>query len=675
VPLDQEVDEELAFHVEMRTRELIERGLDAKTAREMAISRLGDLGRLKRTCVDLGRKRDREMRLAQWLDEFRNDVKFAVRQLRTSPAFTFIAVITLALGIGANSAIFALVDATLLRPLPFRDPERLVMVWERTDTLLRGSVAPLNLLDWNDQNRTFERMAGFIPGVGGMVMAGADGTAETVPRQWVTTGIFDVLGITPVAGRTFVPSDETPQSSAVVLGEAFWRSRFGGDPTVIGRQIRLDGMPFMVVGVVPQSAQLLGTTSIWALIALPRTPNMRAPRFLQVIGRLKPGVTLDAAGSDMTAVAEGLAQEFPQTNKGRGVRLEGLHEAMVGGELRLTSLLFVGVVGFVLLICCANVANLLLARASVRTRELAVRSALGAGRRRIVRQLLTESLVLAVLGGALGAFVGAAILNVAPKMIPQDLLPGSVTLSFDARVVGFCALAALLVGLLFGLAPAWQATRLSAAQVMSSSSRTATGRGGRIRGLLVVGEVATAVLLLVGAGLLLRTLLAVGQVDRGYRADSVLTMMVDPLGSQYPSPERLQQFFNAVDEEVLALPGVGTVAWASTLPLGRSDGSLLRNRRRPADGRESASDCRLPNRQPDVLSGAGPSDRCGPAFRRSRYARSWTGLHRERGVRPRLSSGTVADRRTDSHAAGDRLGGPTGAERDRRRGTSGEGPA
>jgi putative ABC transport system permease protein len=571
VPLDQEVDEELAFHVEMRTRELIERGVDAKTARDMAISRLGDLAHLKRTCVDLGRKRDRDMRLTQWLDEFRNDVKFAVRQLRTSPAFTFIAVVTLALGIGANSAIFALVDATLLRPLPFREPDRLVMVWERTDTLLRGNVAPLNLLDWNDQNRTFEKMAGFIPGVGGMVMAGADGTAETVPRQWVTTGIFDVLGITPVAGRTFVPSDETPQSSAAVISEAFWRSRFGGDPTVIGRRIRLDGMPFTVVGVVPRNAQLLGATSIWALIAIPRVPQARAPRFLQVIGRLKSGVTLDAAASDMTAVAEGLAREFPQTNKGRGVRLEGLHQAMVGGELRLTSLLFLGVVGFVLLICCANVANLLLARASARARELAVRSALGAGRRRIVRQLLTESLVLACLGGALGAFVGAAILNVAPSMIPQDLLPGSLTLTFDARVVGFCAGAALLVGVLFGLAPAWQATSLSAAQVMSSSSRTVTGRGGAIRSLLVVGQIATAVLLLVGAGLLLRTLLAVGRVDRGYRAESVLTMMVDPLGSQYPSPERLQQFFNAVDQEVLALPGVGTVAWASTLPLGASD--------------------------------------------------------------------------------------------------------
>jgi putative ABC transport system permease protein len=401
-----------------------------------------------------------------------------------------------------------------------------------------------------------------------MVMAGADGTAETVPRQWVTTGIFDVLGVKPIAGRTFLPADETPQSSAVVLSEGFWHTRFGADRAVIGRQILLDGSPFTVVGVVPMEAQLLGPSSIWAQLPSSRDPRARAPRFLQAIGRLKPGATLDAAGADMTAVAEGLAREFPETNKGRGVMLEPMRDVLIGSELRLTSMLFLGVVGFVLLICCANVANLLLARATVRARELAVRSALGAGRRRIVRQLLTESLVLAVLGGVLGAGVGAAILKVAPLALPQGLLPGAVTLTFDLRVVAFCAVAALLVGLLFGLAPAWQATEFSWAQVIASHSRTATGRGGRIRGLLVVGEVATAVVLLFGAGLLLRTLVAVEHVDRGYRADSALTMMVDPLGSSYPTPQALQRFFEAVEQEVKVLPGVRSVAWASTLPMG-----------------------------------------------------------------------------------------------------------
>src|SRR5262249_19920154 len=446
------------------TRELVERGMDPDTARKIAVSRLGALVTLRRTCTDLGRKRNREMRLTQWLDELRDDVKFAMRQMRRSPAFTLVAAITLALGIGANTAIFALVDATLLRPLPFPDPDRLVMAWESSDTTLRGRVAPLKLLDWNDRNHTFEKLAGYIPSVGGMVMAGADGTAETVPRQWVTAGIFDVLGITPLARRTFLPADETPQSSAVVLSEGFWRTRFGADPTVVGRQIRLDGSPFTIVGVMPREAQLLGSSSIWALIAIPRAPGARAPRVLQVIGRLKHGVALEAASSEMTTIAGGLAQEFPATNNGRGVRLEPLRNALIGSELRLTSVLFLGVVGFVLLICCANVANLLLARATVRARELAIRSALGAGRRRVVRQLMTESLVLALLGGSLGLAVGAAILNAAPSVIPEGLLPGAVMLTFDARVAAFCAAAALLVGLVFGLAPAWQATDFSPTQ-------------------------------------------------------------------------------------------------------------------------------------------------------------------------------------------------------------------
>jgi putative ABC transport system permease protein len=290
----------------------------------------------------------------------------------------------------------------------------------------------------------------------------------------------------------------------------------------------------------------------------------------QAIGRLKSGTDLKAANADMEAVAEGLSREFPKTNKGRGVMMEPLHKAVIGSELRQTSVLFLAVVGFVLLICCANVANLLLARATARGRELAIRSALGAGRSRIIRQLLTESVVLSTIGGGFGLAVGAAILSIASRVIPEQFLPAAVTLKFDWRVAVFCAATALLAGVLFGLVPAWRATGFSSASVTGSDSRTVTGRGGRIRQSLVIAEVATAVILLYGGGLLLRTLMAVDSVDRGYRAGSVLTMIVDPLGSRYPTAASLLQFYKAVEDEVRALPGVRNMAWASTLPLGPS---------------------------------------------------------------------------------------------------------
>src|SRR5688572_5371986 len=378
------------------------------------------------------------MTRGQWIEEGLFDVKFAWRQLAAAPVFTAIAVTTLALGIGANSAIFALVDATLLRPLPFRDPERLVAIWETGAKTTRGYVSPLNMLDFNSRSQSFEKIAGFTPTVGGMVMAGVDGNAETVSRQWVTSGIFDVLGVQPIAGRTFSAEDEAKRANVVVISEPFWRARYNGDPTVIGREVRLDGSLFAVIGVVPQDFQLLGQTSMWALRSLINLPpRVRGAYMLQVVGRMKPGVSVNAATADLASVAEGLGREFPQTNAGRSVKLEGLHDSMIGTDLRFTSMLFLGVVGFVLLLCCANVANLLLARATVRMRELAVRSALGAGRRRIVRQLLTESIVLSLLGGALGCALGAAILGVAPSLIPQGLLPATVSLSFDMRVVGF----------------------------------------------------------------------------------------------------------------------------------------------------------------------------------------------------------------------------------------------
>jgi putative ABC transport system permease protein len=506
------------------------------------------------------------------MDALRYDIAFALRQLRAAPGFAAIAAATLALGIGANSAIFALVDATLLRPLPYRDADRLVTIWETSAATQRGFASPPNMLDWKARGRTFEAIAGFAPSVGSMVVAGRDGTAETVSRQWVTAGIFDVLGVTPIAGRTFLPEDEQQRAQCVVISEAYWESRFGRDPSIVGRDMKMDGELWTIVGVMPKGFEILGRTSMWAMRPFPPNmpPRARAAYQLQVVGRMKPGVAIQAAQADLGAVADGLASEYPEFNTERSVRLEPLHDTMIGSDLKTTSMLFLGVVGFVLLICCANVANLLLTRATARSRELAVRSALGADRGRIIRQLMTESVVLSVIGGALGIGVGAAILQAAPVLIPEGVLPPTVVLAFDRRVVAFCAGAALLVGVVFGIAPAFQATSVAPTEAMGADSRTTTSGAGRMRSLLVMSEVATAVLLLFGAGLLLRTLLAVQSFDRGYRAASVLSMLVDPLGSSYPTPERLQQFFDQVEAEVRAVPGVADVGWSSAPPLGES---------------------------------------------------------------------------------------------------------
>jgi putative ABC transport system permease protein len=506
----------------------------------------------------------------QKIDEFGHDVKYALRQLWQSPGFTAVAAITLALGIGANAAIFALVDATLLRPLPFPDPDRLVMLWTTTPSSPRRSVSPLDMTDWHERSRTFEAIGGFAANVGGMVIGGVDGTAETISRQWVSARFFEVLGVKPIAGRTFLLSDHDNRADAVVLSEGLWRTRFGGDPSLVGKTLRLDGDPYTVVGVVPKEFQWPGNAGMWALRWFPPDPALRRGGGFVVIGRMKPQVTLEAARSDLASVAGALAREFPDTNRDRTVTLTPLHDALLGSDLRRTSLLFIGVVGFVLLICCGNVANLLLARATARTRELAVRTALGAGRGRIVRQLLTESLVLSAVGGVLAVGVGYGILSAAPSFIPAGVLPTNIEVRFDARVLAFCALTALLVGMLFGLAPAWQASGYSSARALASDTRTGTRRGGRMRSVLVAGEVATAVVLLVGAGLLLRTLVAVDTVDRGYRAREVLTMLVDPLGDRYPTPESLLQFYDAIEQEVRALPGVRSVAWSSSVPLGES---------------------------------------------------------------------------------------------------------
>ena len=518
------------------------------------------------------------MRLTERLEEVRSDIRLAVRQLISARGFSLVAALTLALGIGVNSAIFSLADAALMRPLPFGEPERLVMLWERTPTSPRTGVSPLNMRDWNLQSRSFEGIAYVQRGMGGgPLLTAPDGSIETAERQSTSANFFDVLEVVPIVGRTFKPDDDGPSPRVVLLGEAVWRRRFSSDPSIVGRLVRLNGQPYTVVGVVANTVQFSRPAEIWTLSPqFPDIPVLRAQRAFDVVARLKTGVTIEAAQAELGVIADRLALAYPESNKGTGVIVEPIRAGIVGRDLATTSVFLLGVAGFVLLLCCANVANLLLARAAARAREIAVRSALGAARGRIIRLLLTESLVLAVLGGVLGIGVGAAILRAAPALIPPGLLPAAVTPAFDVRVVMFGLAAALAVGVVFGAIPAWQATGASLAGVMASESRSTTSASRRFRGLLVSGEVAAAVVLLCGAGLLLQTLLRLVGGDTGYRATSESVLTLDfsvPTGksSRYPTPEAITQFYDAVGRDVSALPEVRRVGWASSLPYGTSE--------------------------------------------------------------------------------------------------------
>ena len=512
------------------------------------------------------------------LEDLRADVRLAVRQLMSAPAFTLMATLTLALGVGVNSAIFALADAALLRPLPFGRPDRLVMLWERTPSSPKTGVSPLNMRDWSLQNQSAEGIAYVQRGMGGgPLLTAPDGSVETAERQSTSVNFFDVLEVVPLVGRTFKPEDDGPSPRVVLLGEAVWRRRFGADPSIAGRAVRLNGQPYTVLGVVADNIQFSRPAEIWTLSPqFPDIPALRSGRAFDVVARLKPGVTMTAAQAEMGVISERLAQQYPYANKAAGVIVEPIRAAIVGSDLQTTSFFLLGVVGFVLLLCCANVANLLLARATARSREIAVRSALGAGRVRIIRQLLTETLVLAAIGGAMGIGLGAAILKAAPALIPAGLLPAAVTLAFDTRVVLFGLTAALLVGVVFGLIPAWHATGASLVGVLSSESRSSTGTKSRLRQLLVAAEVAAAVVLLCGAGLLLQTVLRLVGGDTGYRSssDSVLTLdfsVPTSKSSRYPTPEAVLQFYDAVGRDVSALPEVRRVGWASSLPYGTSE--------------------------------------------------------------------------------------------------------
>jgi len=504
-----------------------------------------------------------------------HDIRHAVRLIHKAPWFTASAVAVLALGIGVTTAVFSLVDAALLRPLPFRDAHQLVMLWERSEQNPRALVAMPTFVDWRDSARSFSGLAASAGMIQIPIARGANELPETAGLESVTPSFFTVLGVVPLIGRlpdqsnVFFPGRS---DGGIVISERLWRNRFAADPSLVGQTIRIASppRPVPVLGVLPADFQPLGPTDVWEVISVDGgAGDARRTRVLRVIGRMRPEATLDQARVEMAAIARNIENANPATNRAWGVTIQPLQEAIVGTDLRTTSLVLGGVVLFVLLLACANIANLILARGVGRTRELAVRAALGGTRLRIARQLVVECLGLGMLGGIAGVAVASALLRAAPALIPPQTIPSSIVLVLDWRLAAFASVATVVTGLLFGLGPAWHAARLPLAEALSAGGRGSSDGAGRIRQTLVVAEIAIALLLLMGAGLLMRTLISLNNVDPGYRADNVVTMSMRlPIRQLLTAkPGELETYWRSIEREVASIPAVRAASLGLDLPL------------------------------------------------------------------------------------------------------------
>ncbi|MGB7921783.1 MAG: ABC transporter permease [Pyrinomonadaceae bacterium] len=510
------------------------------------------------------------------------DVRYGMRMLLKRPGFTLVAVLALALGIGANSAIFSVVNAVLLRPLPFDDPERLVVVWEKRPRQNRDAVpaSPADFVDWQKQNQVFERMAAHMPRAFNLTGAGEP---EQIVGQLVTADFFSVLGVKAAEGRTLLAEVDRPGGErAVVISHALWQRRFGGDRSLVGKSIRLDDEGVTVVGVMPPAFQYPeGDSEMWVAsravvpeASLPGNPDpltIRSLHYLNVIARLKQGVTREQAQAEMETISGRLEQQYPNENTGHTSRVVSLHEQLVG-DVRPALLVLLGAVGFVLLIACANVANLLLARATARQKEMSIRTALGAGRLRLVRQLLTESTLLSLMGGAVGLMLALWGVDLLVALSPEDL-PRLKEISLDGRVVGFTLSVSVLTGMIFGLAPALQASKQDLSGALKESARGASSGIGRrrTRNLLVIAEVALALVLLVGAGLMVRSFWRLQQADPGFNPQNVVSMELSLPSSKYAKEEQMADFYKKVIGRIETLPGIESVGATWMLPLSGQD--------------------------------------------------------------------------------------------------------
>ena len=558
---EAELDRELRSHLMLLEDEYARRGLTSQAARLAARRSVGGVTQAK----DL----HREARSIRWLDERRADARYAIRTLRRTPGFTAVVVSTLAVGIGANTAIFSLAYGLLLRPLPYQDPGRLVVLRETDPRVGPVGVSYQNFLDWQKTNRTFAALQMVVSR--DFNLAGVN-QPEHVGGQAVTPGFLAMLGVHPLIGRDFEAQGAQPGTARVALiSYRLWQTQFGGDPAAEGRTVTLDGRPTTIIGVLPadylpmERTDVIEPIGVWAADHAD-TANERADRSDSVaVGRLATGVALDQAHRDLAAIASRLSTAYPDADDGYGVALQPIRDALVG-DLRPVVLVLCAAVGCVLLIACANIANLLLIRGAGRAREFALRLAIGATRGRIVGQLLVESLVLAACGGGLGLLLAVAGISELARLMPTGSLPAS-SIGVNAAVFGFAGAAALLSTFLFGLIPAMRAAKANVRADLKEGGRSLSGAHGRSRAVLVVVEVSLALTLLTGAGLMMKSLSRLMAVDGGFRPDHVLTLSMSLRSEKYHAEAAVMSFWRVVLGRVRALPGVDSAALGDGVPL------------------------------------------------------------------------------------------------------------
>jgi predicted permease len=585
---DAEMSEEIQQHLDELIARNLTAGMSPYNARNAALRQFGGVEQIKEIA--------REQRAWMWPEQLWQDLRFGLRMLAKSRGFTIVAVIALALGIGANSAIFSVVNAVLLRPLPYKDPDRLVMVWEDAthQGFPRNTPAVANYIDWREQNHVFEDMAAMA--AQSFNLTGV-GEPERIDGRRVSASLFHLLGVEPQLGRAFLPEeDKAGGNRVVIISHGLWQRRFGADPSIIGRPVTLNGESYTVVGVMPPTFQFPSREDqLWVPIAFaPKEVIDRGNHYLEVIARLKRGIILQRAQVEMNTIAARLQQQYPEFNARIGAVVVPLQEHVVG-NIKPALLVLLGAVGFVLLIACANVANLLLARAAVRQKEIAVRVALGAGRSRLTRQFLTESVLLAGLGGGAGLLLSTAGTKLLKGFIPETISQAQ-TITVDARVLIFTAAVSLLTGLIFGLAPAAQVSSSNLNETLKEGGRepVSGSRGNRIRGLLVISEVAISFILLIGAGLLINSFVHLRNVDPGFRTDHLLTMKVELPEVKYADRARRSAFYAELIRRIETLPGIKSAAVASNLPLTYNGDSITIS----IEGRPDPP----PDQRPDVVT-------------------------------------------------------------------------